>query len=215
MANALLVVRSPHDSGLPKDVTINTFSINTAAEPIEDVELELSELIEDFYKQANTNHPIDWYLSNVLTSAFQIVAYDRADPEPRVPIWTHNSTRSASWPGSSTPYPSEVAVTLSFQAAAVSGVPQASRRGRIFLGPLNPGAAAFTSGVARPAQIFIDDLCVAAARLRADAITAGFRWQVWSPKLGSGADVASGWVDNALDTQRRRGEAATTRTIFT
>lgn len=214
MANGLIVVESPHDSGLPEDVSVNTFSVNTAATTLAAAEADIVAAIESFYKDNNTNHPIDWYLSPVLTTAFTITAYDRADPEPRVPIWSNNSTRSAAYPGSSTPYPSEVSVCLSFQAAQISGTPQARRRGRIFLGPLNPGAAAFTSGRARPADIFIADLAVAAARLRSDMITAGFRWQVWSVAGNSGADVDNGWIDNALDTQRRRGEAATSRTTW-
>lgn len=214
MANALIQVAFRHDSGLPEDVTVNTFSVNTAAETVADAGTDILGRLTTFYTSNNTNHPLEWYLSNVLTGVADVKMYDRADPEPRVPEFEGVINLGAAFPGSSTPYPSEVAVTLSFEAAQVSGINQARRRGRIFLGPLNPGAAAFTSGKAKVAPILLADAAVAMARLRSDLITDGYRWQVWSRAGNQGADVASGWIDDALDTQRRRGERATTRTLW-
>jgi hypothetical protein len=39
------------------------------------------------------------------------------------------------------------------------------------------------------------------------------KWVVYSPKLDAFAEVDNLWVDNAFDTQRRRGERPTARTV--
>jgi hypothetical protein len=57
----------------------------------------------------------------------------------------------------------------------------------------------------------------AAARLKTEinAIGAGFAWVIYSPTNNEIYDVEAGWVDDAFDTIRSRGGAATTRTTFT
>jgi len=43
----------------------------------------------------------------------------------------------------------------------------------------------------------------------------GWDWVVYSPTNGNTVNVDNGWVDNAFDTQRRRGLAVTARTNWT
>lgn len=158
------------------------------------------ELFEGFY--ANT------VISGVLNT-FKVYALD--DPEPRSSKFA--GTMGAGFiPTGGNPLPSEVAVCLSFQAAQVSGTPQARRRGRIYLGPL--GASGLdTNG--RPTSACRSAASAVGASILADSVSnGGWSWVVWSPTTGTSSIVTNGWVDNAFDIQRRRGVAPTLRTTF-
>jgi hypothetical protein len=108
--------------------------------------------------------------------------------------------------------PSECAVVLSFQGTRQAGFPQARRRGRVYLGPW--GANANTAG--RPSTTVLTSIANAATTLSANlqAQTPVSRWAIWSTSDGAMVYVDNGWVDNAWDTQRRRGLAYTSRTTF-
>ena len=97
--------------------------------------------------------------------------------------------------------PDEVALALSFEGTKAAGLPQARRRGRIFVGPLN--AAAATQN--RPSSAFITAMVTAGTNLKANTLGIG---------AGSFVPTNNGWVDNAFDTQRRRGVLSTSRGVF-
>lgn len=95
-------------------------------------------------------------------------------------------------------------------------MPQARRRGRIYLGPFGQtvlGTTAVTSD--RPLAAAVTAIANAATALATATAGAVVPWVIYSPTNGSGAVVTDGWVDNAFDTQRRRGVAATSRTLWT
>ncbi len=136
--------------------------------------------------------------------------YDRSDPLPRAPRseGTWNFTTAPS--GNS--LPPEVALCLSFQGVRQSGQPQARRRGRVYMGPLN-SAALETTG--RPTALTVTTLRDAGNALRtASVAAAGWAWTVHSPTSGQDVSVSNGWVDDEFDTQRRRGREATSRNVF-
>lgn len=125
--------------------------------------------------------------------------------------------------------PHEVALALTFHAdltgipeSVPGGVvgpegdthPRARRRGRIYLGPLNVNTVDGTSG--RPSASFRTSVAAAGVRLRdnLDLQTGGIQWVVFSPTDWVARPVVNGWVDNAFDTQRRRGVAASSRTTW-
>lgn len=106
--------------------------------------------------------------------------------------------------------PSEVAVCASYYA----GFNQRGLRGRVYLGPLNTNAS--TSSATAPTRVNNDFMLDIRAGLDAMAsVTAFPRWCIISRGFPTGAPIArvitGGWVDNAFDTQRRRGEDATVR----
>jgi hypothetical protein len=107
--------------------------------------------------------------------------------------------------------PVETAIVGALEAVPISGVPQARRRGRMFFGPIASVALSMTSGrcrVTQPAQTAI------AAGLRS-LITGGLpTWGVYSRVNGTMATAVQGWVDDAPDTQRRRGRGALKRTTY-
>lgn len=112
-----------------------------------------------------------------------------------------------------TPMPSEVACVLSFQGAREAGEIQARRRGRVYIGPL--GNNGNTNG--RPNATLIADIQGLATDIVSglQALTPSPpHWSVWSTVDQDVTDVVDGWVDNAFDTQRRRGVEVTARTTF-
>lgn len=109
--------------------------------------------------------------------------------------------------------PSEVCIASSFEGVRVAGVNQASKRGRLFLGPLNVNAndngrvdAAARTAIANGFKAFKDSTD--------DAGFSGWIWTVYSRKLDIMTPVVMGHVDNAFDTQRRRGVSSTARTVW-
>jgi hypothetical protein len=134
-----------------------------------------------------------------------------------VPLETH--TMALSSPGVSTPWPDEVATTISFHSD-YTGVPEhgpgatrprATLRGRIYLGPLNTAAGEVTTSAneTRPAAAFLANL-----KTYLTAFHTAVSWVQWSNKNWEALPVVGGWIDNAFDTQRRRGPAATARTLW-
>ena len=123
-----------------------------------------------------------------------------------------------------TPVPTEVAACVSL-VGPVAGVPVESgstrprsrRTGRIYL-PFIGVSAAFYGAVdhnTRPAVAFVDAVLEALQDLQTDAQSVTRELVVYSRAAGTTYPVESAWMDNAFDTQRRRGPKATTRTTVT
>jgi len=167
--------------------------------------LDFVSALRTFYSDIRT-----MYSTVVAQNGHGIKVYDMSDPEPRAPI--SEQTFNFTSPLSGNPLPTEVSLCLSFQAEKLSGVPQARRRGRVYIGPLN------TSGLAtdgRPASGIVTQLSGAGdALLTLSGAPGTWDWSVYSPTLGGTAIVNNGWVDNEYDTQRRRGRKFTSRTVF-
>lgn len=123
--------------------------------------------------------------------------------------------------------PAEVAAVLSFHGdltdipeTAVNPSPPpatirpaARRRGRIYIGPLNSESSVEdgTSHEASLSSDFQDALLGSASTLLA-ANDATWVWTIQSVADDDFYQVTGGYVDNAFDTQRRRGGDATLRT---
>lgn len=142
---------------------------------------------------------------------WNIKSYDDTDPEPRAPVLETNFNLTVAPAGGG--LPPEVALCLSFQGSRVSGVPQARRRGRVYL-PFLLGTANGTDG--RPVAG-----CITAATncgqglLTASDAAATWSWITFSRVAPGYSIILDGWVDNEWDTQRRRGRRYTTRSLFT
>lgn len=107
--------------------------------------------------------------------------------------------------------PTEVALCLSYATVTNWDATTARRRGRIFLGPIT---AAFTN-VPRPGATLIDaTLALGQALYDVGPANEG-SWQIYSTTDAVATDIASISVDNAWDTQRRRGLVPTARTVQT
>lgn len=190
----------PYDSGLPEDKVVNVWHC-TAPDPTEAADFIAN--VIGFYQS------IDEHFSavvNASTDACSVKAYNLDDPIPRAPEVEDTFTLADATGGE---LPLEVAICLSFQGDQISGQPQARRRGRIYLGPLETGVVDLDGFVATAVH---QDIATAAGVLL--AASGLWDWVVYSPTEDTSADVTNGWVDNEFDTQRRRGRVATARSTF-
>lgn len=192
------------DSGLAEDYATNTYHIET-----DDVDPLVG--ATDFFGNLVTYYrTFDEYLSAELQGTMAYRAYNLEEPEPRVPFYINGDSLI---PGA-TRWPSEVSLCTSFAGLPISGQVQARRRGRAYIGPL--AAAAGDTATGRPAAAFITALAAATDTLATVSLASlEYSWIVYSPTYGLKTTVQYGWVDNAFDTQRRRGLRATSRTTWT
>lgn len=215
MQFARSITRLTRDSGLPEDDVINVMHWRSSAEASDaDVFTAITSRIDAFFTAMQT------WLGSVLTGAGVTEVYDMGDDPPRVP-WGNDAFTFT--PSASTCLPEEVAVCLSMQATPVSGIPQARRRGRIYVGPLTTGAVSIENGGTFVATNLRNALIAAADDLAAPDTSTSTQLAVFSrqqlQETGSMESaftpVSGGWVDDAFDIQRRRGSRSRNRTLWT
>lgn len=234
-----------HRSGLPRDNVTNTFHVN-ARGPGQEVLESVAERIRDFYVEP-TNEPnafplTRWYGPSVANAGHEVRVY---------PINTITG-ESLAYEGAPPAYvetfdllgrvlpdngePSEVALCLSYKNVSSGNVPQAQRRGRIYLGPFtnNVVAPPDAAGVSRPVPDLLTYWRRLGEKLRDELDGDGDKWVIYSrpfagrpetPRPGRRTlpalparpgwiyEVEQLWMDNSFDTVRRRGETATIRDI--
>lgn len=218
-------------TGIPEDVFVNTFHFAAASGDKSAAYATLAADLEEFYTvpAAPATRSIVSFMSRfILGSASSIRFYDLDDAKPREPTilpytWTVGSANTAD-------LPEEVACCISYHATPPI---TARKRGRIYIGPLNSDTLQTAAGVwedtepgvgpSRPALHFRQALAYSAERL---SLAAGplNHWQIRSTRVGAaGADgtdgeafytIVGGYVDNAWDTQRRRGVDPSTRVLW-
>jgi hypothetical protein len=130
----------------------------------------------------------------------RVRAYDDEGTPPRRPLGEAYRSKGAAGISSSN---RDVALCLSFHGG--SGRP--SERGRLYVplyaaGLAPSGATANTTSLNKAAALV--PILTGLGGVNVD-------WVVWSPKLRSSKPVTDWHVDNAWDTQRRRGMGATSR----
>lgn len=216
MGVARIQVTLNRRTGLPEDRVVNGFHFANAIANVDATAADgLMDAVEIFYAA------IDQLLGRQLSGTGTIACYDLADATPRVPVLERNITPLTTAVGGLV---SEIACCLSYQAAPISGTPQARRRGRVFLGPL--ASSAWTQSDAndepRPATAAVNTVLTAAQTMAHVTIGA----DLWDHGTfsdtgyvqGAGdpfaffAETAEFWIDDAFDVQRRRGVAPGTRT---
>lgn len=223
------IVRLGKVSSIPQDAVENSWSfISTAASDIalatalDDIDTKLI----DFYTGVDgTFGGVNGFLGQSISTAagaHTITHYDvtghLSGTPAGSPIRTPTTWTTATIGAGN--QADELAACLSFHADYTTDVefgvgtrPRARDRGRVYLGPLDTNAKsedattheAFVSLAARNA------FAAAAVRLGADADPG---WAVWSRSNAAMSLVVGGWIDNAFDVQRRRGNKATSRTTF-
>lgn len=198
----------PRVTGLAEDAVSNTFHFDkdegSAGNWLSGAQ-NISTRLQAFYQSQSQ------IMSGVLGTSLIVKAYNPRDPKPQVPLFTQTHT----WTHTSTALPSEVAVCLSFRAAAMSGVAAARRRGRVFIGPLAGTVAtgAPSSGEVRPSPTILEPLVNAGLAL----VLGGAgdpRLCIYSPTTHAVSniddafnDVEDVYADNSFDTVRSRGAA--------
>lgn len=143
------------------------------------------------------------------TDGLILTSYDDTDPIPRPPVL---ETKANLTPGVNDPLPTQLAIVMSFQGERQAGVPQARRRGRVYLPFLRE---AINDAAGRPDSTSVATVVAAGdALLAASQAAAGWTWLIFSRVAPGYTEVTNGWVDNEFDIQRRRGREATSRSVF-
>lgn len=203
-------------SNISKDFVTNTmhFRIDHDGEgavapdrSVNDMINEVLDALETFYN--NMGGAIFGGLSQ---TGHNFKVYRLDEPEPRFPRLER--TWDFTFIPATAMLPAECAIVASFESFEAPGFKQASRRNRIYLGTL---AAATSSNAGRIEDSVRTDIADAMVALFDDQDGAGFTgwtWIVYSPTLDTWAPVKAGHVDNAFDTQRRRGVSSTFRSTW-
>lgn len=191
-------------SGLPEDRFVNTFYALGAVTVDATSGAAIKDALVSFYGDASLGQ----YMSQSAAGIGRTVKiYDMADAKPRVPKYEFTDT-AIPWGNLGANYlPNEVAMCMSFEAVQVSGLPQARRRGRVYLGPfsVNALAPADATQQSRPKLALRASIKTWAATMAAAWQSAGYNWAVYSPTANDAHEVVRVWADDAWDTQRRRG----------
>jgi hypothetical protein len=205
MANIRAMVILNMTSSLPRDACVNTWYCQGVSDPSTCV--AFGNALGTFYDS----------ISGVLArdigpATSRIKFYDMGQAKPRAPI--HEMALAMGAAPVNTPLPHELACCLSFQGERVSGVPQARRRGRVYLGPLGSNTLTSNGTLSTTETDVIRD--AAEVLLTASTEAASWSWVVFSERSDPDAIafVTNGWVDDAFDVQRRRGVDPTTRQTF-
>jgi hypothetical protein len=233
----LAVVRLQCRTNMPKDVFQNSFAFQAADASDASTDHITASLAAFYQSFAVKMSPCLDPLAAQQIRFYNIQAHLDGSPHGN-PIRT-TSLLLTGLPGGVTPMPSEVAICLSIKAAGGGGVtpgPQPiptddraqdegappthtgfqrllkRQLGRLFLGPWNTNVLAPDAfGVGHVAPSTITAIKAAATALR----IAEAGWSVWSRRSAGIAPVTSGFIDDKFDSQRMRGEVATTRSNWT
>lgn len=205
---------TPGSTGMPDDVYVNTFHFSDLGANIGTAIFapQAVVLLDEFYGAdvPAIGGPL-WALMPSSLGQVEYRVYDMGDPQPRPPVILPSSSPGGP-NGANFSLPYEVALCSSYYADR--NLPR--QRGRIYWGPLTTLAAA-ASGT--PATAAINGLVEASVRLHGSALANVTPWMVYSPTQEASPvgttpaynQITDGWVDNAFDTQRRRGPDATSR----
>lgn len=233
----LATVSLPSTTGLPEDAATNDYAFLAA--DTSDATLDgITASLVALYNAGPVN-AIGTYISGTrsrVSSACQIDYYNltgHLDGSPhgspiRTDLWTLTPAAS----GHSN-LPDEVALKVTFLAAGWESVPEISPnptpppatlrlrgryRGGVYLGPwiVEAMGTVTTTNTPRPSATVVGYMATAFATFQDERPD----WAVWSradadlKPMAVGGDSGIVWCDNAWDTQRRRGPAATSRTIL-
>jgi hypothetical protein len=193
---AHLLVQARFSRGTVGDAIINTFVFKGAgpdAPTMADVKARLDQFYGGLAGTQVTK--IAARLHNSITG---VTYYGRpADAAPGIPGEEVAGSVTVASPGGNS-LPPDVCTALSYRAALPNGP---SRRGRIYFGPLLV-AAIDPFGVL--AAAFRSDLIQACKGLASTSVANPIEWMIASRKNNTSARIVRGYVDSAMDTQRRR-----------
>ena len=186
-------------SNLPKDRFINTlhFSDSTPGNTWVGMADSLGPDLVDIYEGLGGSSL--FYPAQTVSRPFEVRFYNPEDAEPRQPrIYT------GELPGNSAnALPEEVACCLSYYTDR--NVPR--KRGRLFIGPLS--TSALVAGAHPNPEL--TQLMFNFADSLSELGSVNVDWQMVSKAANTRQRIEQTWIDNAFDTQRRRGPEPTSR----
>jgi hypothetical protein len=224
----LAEVVMPSTTGLTQDETINSWVFEADWPTDVGATVDIGTALEEFYVGVGSvpSDRIRYYIgASRLRGAnttdiriYEITGHLDGSPHGS-PIGDYRFNLGVGF--SSGELPLEVAGALSFhgdytgipeRAGAIR--PRARLRGRVFLGPLD-FVAASVAVPSRPSTTFLNAVAAKFTTLRATTPTIGTgpaMLRVWSRASAVVSPVVAGYIDDAWDTQERRGLAPSART---
>jgi hypothetical protein len=226
-------IEVPHTNNLPRNAVNFTFAFrNVGSATRDDACAAFRGAMAIFFQATNSllSSQYQW-------SAGTFEAVDLQDAPPRIPFHTSVFTGSPST-GVGYDMPPETAIVISYRGAVTSGVNIKRRTGRFYFGPLQmvtmndqplvpPGSVSLIqTEFGKVINDPIYDFCVYSRYTHYNVPvgrnimeTDGSGDRVFTEHAeylpASFNKVTTAWVDNAWDTQRRRGVPASTRTAIT
>lgn len=174
------------------------FAMTTPGPTTDAARAEAADAVQAFYN--------DWAADmSKVVGQIRFKSYDMGETPPRTPIEEGALTTVSS----AASLPSELAACLSYYNGLV---PRPRKRGRIFCGPLKQSTVDNTAVIPRLSTGFRTSLTGAAVTNLTGLATT--TWGLLSPTDGVILAVEHGFVDDAYDVQRRRGEDPTTKLEF-
>lgn len=202
------------NSALPEDRYVTTWAFASDAAETNAGKAAAIAKVRAFYtvvRAPGPNKVCDYLAGAMINEALsEFRAYSLADPpQERVPyIESWGSTLLSN----AAPLPSEVAACVSYYC----GLNRPGRRGRVYLGPLN--TSAMTSNDSPAVLSPNAQTCFKQAGKAMIETAPLFPTWCLLTKSGVGSPqlvpITNGWVDNAFDTIRKRGEQATNRALY-
>lgn len=209
-------------SGMPEDRFVNNWAWHNTDQvgTIDDLTAAVTRVLDAFYTGLDaSSRTVMQYMSNrILPGEVEYRTYDLGETPPRTP---HITVPNATYVfGSAPPLPEEVATVLSLvlnSTGSTNGIdtvniPRRSQRGRVYIGPLNTTALGSEANRSVVLQAFRDVLIDRA--LNVMNTTENVDWAVVSQRWSAAVLVTGGYVDDAFDTQRRRGPKPINRVPF-
>jgi hypothetical protein len=199
-------------------VFVNTFHFTTntpTPTELDDIENNLISFYNDTHAPGGAALATE-LSPNLIRAQSHVKIYNLDDVPPRVPLRDRTFTLTAT--GAADGFPNEVALCLSYKAAPDGGIPLSRQRGRVYIGPLASANWNDSGGDFVPSATVLNKLAGAGKFLASVVSTAV--WVVHSQaQIDDGLTpedftVDAGFVDNAADTQRRRGRKAQSRTLW-
>jgi hypothetical protein len=216
-----VTVTIPRDTGLAEDSAVNTFHFKTTTGGVftsDQVDI-VTEALRQFYDvipPAPAVSKLSGYMSALNASPLRARFYQLPEPTGQ-PYAERDFAVAFRAVGSVDDTPEENAVCLSYRRTPVAGQNPRTRRGRIFIGPVATSAWFITNGRVVVENGLANTLTQGGKKLQQDvrAILPGMDWIVWSQKDLAEYVIQELYVDNEVDTQRRRGTKATSRVLVT
>lgn len=191
-------------TGLPRDAQQNTWWFDGPDSPSVPQWEQFRSRLVSFYNSWGTSRS-----QLALSGAGRLLARDTELPAPAEPVYESPITVTKQ---NLPPLPFDCAAVVTFAAQPVSGIRVQSLRNRIYLGGLTTGpndptgriSSSFRTTVATGYNALV-------SALEADG---EFEHVVYSTKRDEVFTVWNAWMDNQWDTQRRRDQKATARSMF-
>lgn len=199
---------------LPEDRFINTFHFSVIGPGTPEWRAACAEGVEAFYNQTLNAVTMAEFLSPFIRRQWETRSYDldlpEGEREPTIQPWTLAA-------GPTVGYPEEVAICVTLE-----GAPPVTprRRGRIYIGPLAniPSVYDHENNALPVRPDFVGAASVGQQLVsRAFALAADdtLGWSIRSITPSENfVRIEGGYVDNAFDTQRRRGPDPSARVTF-